>query len=150
MHARMHPSVSLRAAADHQQTVDMTCGAAVELGRCSDRPLCRSAVRVAVAAAPRALRRRPGRGSIGRTGKQGRRAGHERTWEPGRGRRLGGDAVRGAHAMRDARRAVGGACVSSTPASPGDCQRAEPPVARARPRARAFDIVATTTSSSCQ
>jgi hypothetical protein len=98
MHARMHPSASLRAAADHQQTVDMTCGAAVELGRCSDRPLCRSAVRVAVAAAPRALRRRPGRGSIGRTGKQGRWAGHERTWEPGRGRRLGGDAVRGAHA----------------------------------------------------
>jgi hypothetical protein len=100
MHARMHPSVSLRAAADHQQTVDMTCGAAVELERCSDRPLCRSAVRVAVAAAPRALRRRPGRGSIGRTGKQGRWAGHERTWEPGRGRRFEGDAVRGAHARR--------------------------------------------------
>lgn len=100
MHARMHPSASLRAAADHQQTVDMTCGAAVELERCSDRPLCRSTVRVAVAAAPRALRRRPGRGSIGRTGKQGRWAGHERTWEPGRGRRFEGDAVRGAHARR--------------------------------------------------
>lgn len=144
MHARMHPSVSLRAAADHQQTVDMTCGAAVELGRCSDRPLCRSAVRVAVAAAPRALGRRRGRGSSDAPASRGGRS------RANVGARPRSATRRGCGTGSTCEPSRWGACVSSTPASPGDCQRAEPPVARARPRARAFDIVATTTSSSGQ
>lgn len=80
MHARMHPSVSLRAAADHQQTVDMTCGAAVSSGtrtlqRSSSLPVGRpSSSRCCTARTGTAA----GQGLIGRTGKQGRQVTSER------------------------------------------------------------------------
>lgn len=110
MHARMHPSVSLRAAADHQQTVDMTCGAAVSSGtrtlqRSSSLPVGRpSSSRCCTARTATAA----GQG-LNRTHWQAGAAGRSRANVGARPRSATrrGCAVRGAHAMRDARRAVG-------------------------------------------